>query len=566
MPANPDLTRVFDLLDVISSRPADEVMYRSVCNGAWRDFTVSDYIGTANRCSYALHRFGIRPGEPVLTITLNRAEFNFTDMGILQLGAVHVPLYQAIEVRKLEGILRETGARIAFISNKWILKKIRQIESCPLELLVSFDRTEGAVFYEDFLDSGTGDPNLLENLKSAVQPSDTASIIYLSGSNTPMRGVVLSHEAHVFNFLSYVQSDRFSGCKKNLSFLPLAHCLERTANYIYQYLGIQVCYSEGIASVLSIAREVRPETIIVVPLMLEKAVESIREEIRKKNGIRGWLLKRIYERAEKIPAGPRKKSYSLKRILFHTALKDLRNSLGGNIRIMICGGAALRPGLLNLFWAAGINTYEGYGLTEAGPLVSYNLFNSFKSGSVGRLMPGVEAKIAADQEVLVRSRGLMKGYYRQEHSPVDPEGWLHTGDLGSLDPRGFLTLTGIKKDLFKVSSGLYTDPRPVETLLTGSDNIKQAWIYGHNRSYLVALIIPVISKDDSLKSKEITDPGIAEAIAAYNASCFIYDQLIKYEIISDDWNAGNGLMDAAGNLDRQALYEKYRDLIENLYS
>ncbi len=578
MPANTKPTRIFDLLEVISSRPPGQVMFSSVKNGDWRDYTVSDYLNYADLTSYALLNFGISKGEPILSITHNRAEFNFVDMGILQTGAVHVPLYPGMDAIKLAAVISETGARIAFISNKSIYRKIRQILDCTLQLIVSFDQTEGTVSYDEFLQQGEENREFLIRLKSSVQPDDSASIIYLSGSNTPLKGAVLSHANHVFNLLNYCKSNHFEGCRQSVSFLPLAHSFERTVNYSFQYLGIKVCYSEGIASLPRILKQRNPDIMLAVPLVLERIIENTKNEIIKATGINGWLARLALKLAAKEKAGPSNNFVSPSKILYNLVFKGLRSFLGGNIKVMLCGGAALRPEVLNILWAAGIKTYEGYGLTEAGPLVSYNLISAFKTQSVGKLMPGVEVRIASDHEVLVKSGGLMKGYYKIDDSTIDSEGWLHTGDLGEVDSEGFLTLTGTKKEIFKLSSGLYTDPRPIEALFTNLDGFKQIWVYGHNRVSLTAVIVPEfeISKKDNNSGLEITDDTICSnkdkiikkitnEIATYNSSCQKYDQIIKFEITEVEWTIENGLLNNDGTLNRQALYIKFSNSIEHMY-
>ena len=555
-------TRIFDLMEIISSRPGEQVMFSSACNGQWRDYTVSDYKKFADLTSFALINFGISKGEPVVSLTHNRAEFNFVDMGILQAGAVHVPLYPGIDILKLAGVLNQTEARIAFISNKSVFRKIKQVPECPLQLIVCFDSTFGALSYEDFLQNGAENRDELNKLKASVKPDDPASIIYLSGSNTPLKGVVLSHSNHVFNILFYSKSHHFHGCGKSISFLPLAHSFERTVNYSFQYLGIKVCYSEGISALPAILKQQKPDVMLAVPLVLERIIENTKTEIQKTSGFNGLLARLALKLAVKEKAGPSRKLISVKKKLFRLVFKGLRNFLGGNIKVLLCGGAALHPEVLNILWAAGINTYEGYGLTEAGPLVSYNLISAFKHQSVGKLMPGVEVRIAPDEEVLVRGGGIMKGYFGHHESPVDNDGWLHTGDLGSLDEQGFLTLTGTKKEIFKLSSGLYTDPRPIETHFAGTPEIKHIWVYGHNRISLTAIIVPDFSKT---KKEEITKT-INEKVGAYNSACPKYDQIIKLEIVDDEWTVENGLLKTDLNYNRQALYNKYRTVIDRMYS
>jgi long-chain acyl-CoA synthetase len=461
-----------------------------------------------------------------------------------------------------------------------VLRKIKQLRECSLELIVCFDRTEGAVSYEDFLKQGKENRRELETLKASVKPDDPASIIYLSGSNTPLKGVVLSHANHVFNLVFYCKSHHFDGCIHSISFLPLAHSFERTVNYSFQHLGIKVSYCEGIASLAGILKQRKPDVMLAVPLVLERIVENTKNEINKVKGISGWLARLALRLAAKEKAGPAKKTLFLKEVLFSLVFKGLRNFLGGNIKVMLCGGAALRPEVLNILWAAGINTYEGYGLTEAGPLVSYNLKNAFKSQSVGKLMPGVEVRIASDSEVLVKSGGVMRGYFKTDESPVDIEGWLHTGDIGEMDAEGFLTLTGTKKEIFKLSSGLYSDPRPIETQLSLFPHIDKIWVFGHNKSFLTAIVIPdynsvnykanpvpAVKRTNSRPAdSEIIRMEIEKEISSYNSSCQKYDQIVKFEITDDVWTAENGILNNEGTLNRQMLYSQYRSVIEKMYS
>jgi len=579
MPANTQPTRIFDLLEVISSRLPEQVMFTSVNKGEWRDYSVSDYRNYADLTSYALLNFGISKGEPILSITHNRAEFNFADMGILQAGAVHVPLYPGVDVVKLSSVLDETKARIAFISNKSVLRKIRQLPKCELQLIVSFDPAEGAVSYEEFLQQGNENRQKLDAIKASVKPDDPASIIYLSGSNTPLKGVVLSHANHVFNLEYYCKSHHFDGCTHSISFLPLAHSFERTVNYSFQYLGVKVSYSEGITSLAGILKQKNPDVMLAVPLVLERIVENTKNEINKVKGINGWLARLALRLAAKEKAGPAKKTLFLKEVLFRLVFKGLRNFLGGNIKVMLCGGAALRPEVLNILWAAGINTYEGYGLTEAGPLVSYNLKNAFKSQSVGKLMPGVEVKLASDGEVLVKSGGVMKGYFKTDESPIDCDGWLHTGDMGEMDAEGFLTLTVTKKEIFKLTSGLYTDPRPIELQLEVFPHIDKIWVFGHNKSFLTAIVIPDYNSvnykadpDPAVKrtnsrpaDSEIIRMEVEKEISSYNSTCPKYDQIVKFELTDAVWTTENGFLSEDGTLNRQALYNKYRPLVEKMY-
>lgn len=571
-------TRVFDILEVISSRPQEQVVFSSVCNGQYCDYSVADYRRYADLTSYALINLGIKKGEPIISITHNRAEFNFVDMGILQIGAVHVPLSPAIETNKLSKIISETGARIAFVSNRSMFRKVSQFAGPKLRWIVGFDTIEGSIYFEDFLKTGIENPELLQKLKSEVKPDDTASIIYLSGANTPVRGVELSHAGHIFNTLGYSDFGLFTRFSKTISFLPLAHSFERTMNYSFQFLGIRVCYTESMTTLMGLLKTENPEVIVVVPLVLEKIFEKAKNEIYKLSGLKGIYLQSILQLALNHTPTSSGRSFSLKSMLFRYSLVRLRLLFGTNLKMIICGGAALKPELLNVYWASGISLFEGYGLTEAGPVVTCNNLEYFKAYSAGKPMLGVTIKTAPDGEILVHSNGNMKGYFNQSSSNIDNEGWLHTGDLGSIDEQGFLTLTGIKKDIFKLSSGLYTDPRPIETLFVNKPGFRNIWVYGHNRISLTAIIVPDFEKvkptgiqvtdlgNENNKLKKEAIIGLLEKeVASYNSICPKYEQIVKFEIVGDEWTVDNGLLNMDKTLNRIALFNKYHDVIETMY-
>jgi len=569
-------TRVFDLLQSFSHMPENRVLFSSVSNGKWQDYTVADYRKFADETSFALLNFGIQKSEPVISITHNRAEFNFVDMGIMQTGAIHVPLYPAVDVQKLQAIVAETNARLIFISNKSVLRKLQQIKDSNLLTIVSFDTTAGAIAYSDFLQQSHKDYTLLEKIKSTVGTNDAASITYLSGGNTPLKGVVLSHKNQIFNLQQYLSFHHFDGCAQSISFLPLAHSFERAVNYSFQALGIKVIYCEGIASLPALLKQRNPDVMLAVPLVLERIVETTKNEIAKAKGAAGWLALRTLEIAKRTDVRYSQRIFCPRKMLFKIVFKGLRKFLGGNIKVMLCGGAALRPEVLNILWAAGIRTYEGYGLSEAGPLISYNHPKAFKAYTLGKLMPGVSAKVAADGEILVKSGGVMQHYFKTDSAETDTDGWLHTGDIGQIDGEGFLSLTGIKKTIFKLSSGLYTNPVPIESELLRFENIQNAWVYGHNRTQLTAILntgksnanaetesVKILSDNTSIGHDR--ENIISLQIADYNTKCEKYEQIATFEIVNDEWSIANGMLNADLSLNRIALLQKYRATIEKKY-
>ncbi|NVO20922.1 MAG: AMP-binding protein [Bacteroidetes bacterium] len=581
------LTRVFDLLNHLQKNFSGKVVFGYRRNGQWETISVERYIETANKVSFALKSLGIKKGDTIITLTPNRPEFNCVDMGALQIGAIHVPLYPSVPEGKLIKILQETNCRIAFISAKSALMKIlsRRSEFPALEWVVAFDPVEGIRDFNAFLSSEEmpGNETWLEELKSKVKPEDPASVIYISGGSTAVKGVVLTHGNHVFNILNYAKANHVENVKSTVSLLPLAHSYERTINYCQQYFGVRIWYNDKIPGMQKDFKEIRPEMVVMVPLLIERLFTSFEQQTLRS----GWMISAVARKAIQAAkqAEPGKKKNLIQ--LFYLLLGKLiifpswRKALGGKLHTILCGGAALNPAWLNLSNAMGIAIYEGYGITEAGPLVSYNLKGSCRNYSVGKPMNGVEVKILPDGEVCVRSDGVMAGYYAHKgasHEAVDRDGWLHTGDLGTMDALGFLTLTGVKKEIFKLSSGLYVNPKVVEEQLRKSRFIKEAWVSGHNRNFLVAILIPdfgeIKQKIHGLEQLDnaslITNKRVNELLTSElktgNSMRRGPDQVLKFTIVNDEWTVENGFLKENKALDRVKLQQHYAEILDSLYS
>jgi len=588
MPANTQPTRIFDLLEVISCRPAGQVMFTSVNNGEWRDYTISDYRNYADRTSYALLNFGISKGEPIVSITQNRAEFNFVDMGILQVGAVHVPLYPAIDDEKLTKILLETRSRIVFVSNRYLFLKISNL--CKnldfIEHIFTFDIVPGAMNYYDLLKIGkeNQDPDTLLAVKASVTPDDLASIIYISGAATEAKGVMLTHKNHTLTVLHYAELFNFTTGTRTISILPLAHSYERTSNYALQYLGIPVYYSEGLKTIFEEIQIVKPGILFAVPLMLEKMYSSLVQKTLPVNNLLQIVYRSFIRMA--LNMGPKNENKWWKHLWQKLADKFVftkwREFLGDELSVIMCGGAALPKQMYNLYKSAGIQIYEGYGITEAGPIVTVNKENLHRAYTSGCPINGVSIKIADDGELLVKSDGVMPGYYKKPQDTsavIDKDGWLHTGDKGSIDEKGFLSITGIMKDIFKLSSGLYVNPIPIEEHFCKSSYFRNVWVSGHNRNFLSAIIVPdlnfIVSAHQGLmenpadynallKQAEI-ETIISNEVKKYNSGFRGSDQVVKYIVIAEEWSTENKFLKSDGTLNRQALTNKYDANLDKLY-
>jgi long-chain acyl-CoA synthetase len=467
-------------------------------------------------------------------------------------GAVHVPLYPAIESAKLAAILDEIKPVLIFAGNKKLEKKLLDASKQLNVRIISVDNS-GTSQFGSFLDDARFKTEVLLQRKQSVQPDDIASITYLSGANTPLRGVILTHKNHVFNILQYSKEHHLQHCSVGLSFLPLAHSFERTVNYSLQYQGVEVHYCDGFQLVPAALRKQKPDIIQVVPLVLYRIMDTIKSEIEKFGTVKKHLALWIIHLAENTEAN---RQNFIKSLLFSIFLKDIKKFFGGRLKVVLCGGAALNSSVFNIFNAAGIKIYEGYGLTEAGPLVSYNRPDAYKPYTLGKPMPGVNVKISDDGEVLVQSGGVMQGYYLHDDSAVDKSGWLHTGDTGYLDNDGFVILNGLKKIIFKMSSGLYFNPLAAEEIIVNLSGLQHVWISGHNRNELTA-VLPIT---EVITEKIMSH--IKSALATYNTHSAKQARVSQYYMVNDEWTASNGLLNTDLSLNRQALASKYHTLIQ----
>lgn len=560
------VTRVFDLLDVLAARPQGQVMFTSQCNGQWRDYTIADYIDYSNRTSMALLGMGVNKGNRIATITQNRAEFNFVDMGTMQIGAIHVPIAPGISAARLAEILNEAKPKVLFISNRSVFRKITSLYAdIDAIKIVSFEKVDELTHFEEFVKKPFGlvHRNLVEEARKAVSDTDQASVTYISGDHTPLKGVVLSHRAHVFNLVNFSENRFLINRQKAVSVLPLAHSFERTMNYVFQNINLPVIYSDSISALPAVLQHFHPDVMVAVPYILER-YES---QFEKRNDFSYGLKNKFLRQTARFLLNPNTFPEKLK-LLFYSILKKIRSNkinsvVGNNLDLIICGGAELDLKTLEKFWMQGIEVYEGYGLTEAGPVVTVNDRYKIKAGSAGMPLKGVGVMISTENEILVNGNGLMSGYFASDDSPIDEKGWLHTGDRGAIDGRGFLTVTGTIKSIFKLKNGLYINPEYIEgRILSSSGSIHNIWVYGHNKNHLVALII---AAKRNAKDEECLNP-INQIVEGYNSDCEKQEQVKKFRVIDDEWNTENGLLNPDLSLNRLALYEEYNEILIELYT
>ncbi|NTW50136.1 MAG: long-chain fatty acid--CoA ligase, partial [Chlorobiales bacterium] len=544
--------RLFDLLEYqLKNFPKpDALAYKS--DDVWNTYSTERFYEISNDIALGLYALGVRKGDTVANITENnRPIWNFLDTGIQSIGGVHVAIYPNLTVEEYKFILNDAGVKVIFVSSEALYNTIMSImpEVPSLTAIYTYDVVEGAKNWQDVeLLGKTGDPKLLDQLKAQVTSSDLATLIYTSGTTGMPKGVRLTHRNLISNCLAGSVRMKSHPGERSLSFLPLCHSLERIVVYMCIYQGCSIYYAQNITTVGDDLKEVKPNIFATVPRMLEKVYDKIVSKGNELKGIKHVLFNWSLGLGLKYdPDQNQGVLYNLQLSLANKLVfPKWREALGGNVRAIISGGAALQPRLARLFWAAGIPVLEGYGLTETSPVIAVNFLDKgfFKIGSVGTVIDGGEVKIAEDGEILYRGPNVMEGYHNRPDltaEMIDKDGWLHTGDIGEYDGR-FLKITDRKKELFKTSGGKYVAPQVIENKMKESRFIEQIMVIGEGRKFPAALIVPNFlymkaycehkgigyTNNEEVVCNDLIKQRIDDHIKKYNANFAPYMQIKKY--------------------------------------
>lgn len=583
------IQRIFDILPYALQRYNLDVALAGRKGGKWLTWSMQDYCEMARLTSLGLLNLGVGPGDRIATLSTNRPEWNFVDMGLLQVGAVHVPVYPTINDEELLWVLTESEASVLFVGNKFLAQKALALkDQLPaLQHVFSFDEVAGATPYTHLLDMGRDfdRAELLEERKKMVKPSDLASIIYTSGTTSQPKGVMLSHENHLSNVLVAAFTIRLRPHETILSYLPLSHSYERMVNYICQYIGLKVYYTDSVNNILANFREVKPQILVTVPLLLERVYAGILKKGMKMHGLQRVIFNWSLAVGNQFRHGENQGwwyNWQLavtRRLVF----RKWQDALGGNMKKIICGGAKVQPHLLRIFWAAGIPVYEGYGLTEASPLVAYNTEDDFRAGTIGKPIADLLVSISGEGELLVKGPNVMQGYYKHPEltaATIDKEGWLHTGDKAEMDQDGFLRITGRLKEIFKVASGVYVYPEVLENRLKQSFFIANAMVVGEHCNYLAAVVAPNFeyirewctdhhlaapqSDHDLLQMPKVASQ-LENEMLRFGQSPKEAENIAQWAFVADEWGVDTGELTPSLKLRRRAVNEKYSNLIRGLF-
>ncbi|MDF1573854.1 MAG: long-chain fatty acid--CoA ligase [Bacteroidales bacterium] len=587
-------TRTFDLLErFITSFPGKNALSEKI-EGKWKFYTSEDYNQISHQFALGLLELGFKKGDKIMTVTNNRPQWNFVDMGMSMAGVIHVPVYTSMNAEEYGFIMEHSDARMVIVSDRKLYeiiepeaKKIKEVE-----YLFTFDTIGGASHWSEVLKKGqrasSKTREQLENIKYSILPGDLVSIIYTSGTTGRSKGVMLSHLNLVSNFLAAADVFRLDENDRYLAIIPTCHVGGRLGNYQTQYSGACIYYAENMGTIAANLKEIQATGFDAVPRILEKIYDNVIAKGRSLSGIK----KRIFFWAVKL--GLQYEPFGKKSWLYYQKLKiadkmifsKWREALGGSARLVGCGGAALQARLERIFWASGLKIINMYGLTETSPIITINRNEKgrCKLGSVGTVIDGVELKIADDGEILCKGDCVMQGYYKDEEqtrSVFDEEGWFHTGDVGHLEEGKFLMVTDRKKEIFKLSSGKFVAPQPIENRFKESAFIDQVMVVGEHEKFASALVVPDFNylkewcanndiKNGKKREELIVMPEVItimnQEIERINRGLMDWERIKRFRMVHEEWSPATGELSASLKLKRKVVADRYNKLLQSIYS
>lgn len=584
-----EIKRLFDFPYYQLEKYNLEKAFTTKYNGEWKSISTKQYLAKANAISRGLLRLGVQPNDKIAVIsTNNRTEWNICDIGILQTGAQNIPIYPTISKEDYEYILNHSEATYCFASDATIIEKLNQIKgNTQLKGVFTFDEVAGEKNWNEVLDLGNDESNQaeVEDRKNNITSDDLATLIYTSGTTGRPKGVMLSHGNIVSNVLASEKRVPLDyGNSIGLSFLPVCHIFERMILYLYQYCGVSIYFAEAIDKLSENAQEIKPNVMTAVPRLYEKIYDKIYAKGVDLTGVKKKLFFWAIDLGLKYePYGANgwwyEKQLAIARKLIFSKWQA---ALGGELKLMVSGSAALQSRLTRVFAAAGMPVMEGYGLTETSPVVSVNDVNSggFKIGTVGKIIDGVEIKISENDEILVKGPNVMLGYFKnpEKTAEVIKDGYFHTGDKGKVED-GFLKITGRIKEMFKTSGGKYVIPNLLEGELKQSRFIEQIMVVGESEKMPTALIQPnfdfvkewakrhdlsFTSLEELTTNKRVIE-RIQEEVDNCNCKFGKWERIKRFELTPEEWSIDGGHLTPTMKMKRNVIKEIYKDLYEKMY-
>ncbi len=587
-----EVTRTFDLIELGCKVNPREVMFGGKHGSEWVTYSTEAVRELADLFSCGMMSLGFTRGDHIATISPNKAEWNIVDHGLAQAGMIHVPVYPTIGHEEYSYILDHSEVKAVIVGNRQIYNKISAVVAKipAIEALYTFDQVNGLMTVQVIIEEGTKNRGKLIGelaaIRDSIKPSDLVTIIYTSGTTGNPKGVMLSHNNLVTNAIATSTAHEFGLGYRALSFLPLCHVYERMMNYHFQFKGTSIYYLENMGIIAETMREIKPHIANTVPRLLEKIYDNI---INKGKNL-PWISKQIFFWAVNLGLRFRltgnNRFYRFRLgIARKLVFSKWKEALGGELRVLVSGGAALQSRLERIFWAAGIPVLQGYGLTETSPVIAVNPLRvpDIKFETVGPILDGVEVKIADDGEILCKGPNIMMGYYKEPEMTaevIDAEGWFHTGDIGRIEDGRFLRITDRKKEMFKLSAGKYISPQVIENKLKESFFIEQAMVIGENEKFASALLSPNFTfvhdwcsihkiqyrdNADLIEIPEVIE-RFAREVREVNKNLGEFEQIKRFRLVTEEWTPQTGELSPTLKLRRNILADRYRNIINEIYS
>jgi long-chain acyl-CoA synthetase len=568
-------------------------------DGSWVPISSDEMLKRVRQIAGGLHSLGVRSGDRVAILSESRPEWTLTDAGCMFASAIDVPIYPTLTPPQVRYILKDSGARVLVLANEGKFQEIREVLSdCPaLEHLIFFakpaNEVAGAISLAELEKRGAAfaeaQPEMVDDLAHQRTADDLATIIYTSGTTGEPKGVMLRHSNIVSNLIDSAAHLSFARDDSTLSVLPLSHVLERVAMYMYLYHGMAVYFGESLELIGQNLREVKPTIFVGVPRIFEKILARVKEKSAEKGRLNVTILNwavaiakehaRLSTRHEKIPALLAFKHRIADKLIF----SKMRAALGGRIRLLVSGGAALPEELSYIYVGAGLPIVQGYGLTETSPVITAGRLEDNRIGTVGKPIKNVEVRIAGDGEIETRGPNVMSGYYNkpaETEAVFGKDGWFKTGDIGTLDEDGFLRITDRKKELFKTSGGKYIAPQPVEQMIKGSRFVNQVVLIGNGRRFAAALIVPDWQHVESyaelkgIKTRDRAElckhPRIVDLfqrqVDSLTTELAQFERVKKIALLEHELTIEGGELTPTMKVKRRVIDEKYRNEIDALYA
>ncbi len=588
------LATLNDIFFTAVERNLDRIMLHRE-RGQWLPVSAREFGQAVARTARALHIWGIRPSDRVSILSENRPEWPIADIACLLLGAVTVPLYTTLTAEQTAFALNDSGCRAIFLSSEQHLRKILSIlPQTKIEKIIIMDPIEFTGDLARFADqcitmgriTAQGPSDLgaeIESRARAASPDDLATIVYTSGTTGASKGAMLTHGNIASNIQCSLVGFNMRPELVSISFLPLCHITARHVDFAMLYHGVTLAYCPRIEDLPQVLQEVKPSLFVAVPRVYEKiyAQAKLKAAESPKRQIFDWALKVGEKHKPEILAGKTPESLEWK-LANKLVFSKIREGMGGKVETFISGGAPLGRELAEWYATGGIRIHEGYGLTETSPVIALNTPVNHRIGTVGKIMPNLEVRIAEDGEILVRGPSIFKGYWNrpEETKAALEDGWFKTGDIGNIDADGYLSVTDRKKDLIKTSGGKFIAPQPIENSLKLNELVGVPAIIGDKRKFAAVLISPNFpalenwARENGIEfsshAELVANPKVQSlyegVVEAVNENLARFEKLKRVMLVADEFTADNGALTPTMKLKRRVIDDRYRKQIDELYA